>query len=351
MTISHRPAMAFLALCCTLSLAACGQAEQTEQASAQSTAQSQSQGAYPVTIENCGRELTFTQAPERTVSLNQSSTEIQLSLGLADKMVGTATWTDPVLEQLSADNERVPRLADNAASMESVLAQNPDFVTASFPSTLAEKNSGSFEDYKRLGVPAYLAFNQCIKGEEGTGDSERPTKFTIDEVYHEIRDLAAIHGVKEQGDELIQQLQDRLEKAVAGYSTKSEKPLRVVFWFANSESPYVAGGTGASQFVSDSLGLENVYADEAMEWPQVSWEDVAAQNPDILVIGDLTRKSQTAETAAAKIEYLKSNPVTAQMDAVKNDRFIKVAGGDMNPSIRTVDLAEKIQQGVAGFGL
>ena len=73
--------------------------------------------------------------------------------------------------------------------------------------------------------------------------------------------------------------------------------------------------------------------------------------PDIIVMGDLTRKSQTAETADAKIEYLKSNPVTSQMDAVKNERFIKVAGGDMNPSIRTVDLAEKLVAGIEQFGL
>ena len=68
-------------------------------------------------------------------------------------------------------------------------------------------------------------------------------------------------------------------------------------------------------------------------------------------MGDLTRKSQTAETADAKIEHLKSNPVTAEMEAVKNDRFVKVAGGDMNPSIRTVDLTEKLVAGIDEFGL
>ena len=49
---------------------------------------------YPLTIENCGREVTVDAPPQRAVSLNQSSTEILLSLGLADRMVGTATWTD-----------------------------------------------------------------------------------------------------------------------------------------------------------------------------------------------------------------------------------------------------------------
>lgn len=35
-------------------------------------------------------------------SANQSSTEIQLSFGIADKVVGTATWTDPVLSSLES---------------------------------------------------------------------------------------------------------------------------------------------------------------------------------------------------------------------------------------------------------
>ena len=113
----------------------------------------------------------------------------------------------------------------------------------------------------------------------------------------------------------------------------------------------MAGGSGASQFVSDQLGVTNIYSDQKDEWPQVSWEDVADKNPDIIVMGDLTRKSQTADAADEKIAFLKSNAVTAQMDAVKNERFIRVAGGDMNPSIRTVDLTEKLVAGIEQFGL
>lgn len=300
---------------------------------------------FPLTIDNCGHQLTFQAPPKRTVSLNQSSTEIQLSLGVADSMVGTGTWTDPVLPQLEAENEKVERLADNAPSMESVINKEPDLVTASFPSTLSDKTVGSYEKFESLGVPAYLAPNQCGKK---SGDDAPQENFTIDKVYQEIDDLARIHGVPQQGEKLTGELRTRLADAVA---KKPGKPLKVMFWFANAEAPYVAGGSGASQFVSDQLGVVNVYSEQRDEWPQVSWEDVAEKNPDIIVMGDLTRKSQTAETAEAKIEHLKSNPVTAEMDAVKNDRFVKVAGGDLNPSIRTVDLAEKLVDGIEQMGL
>ena len=41
---------------------------------------------YPLTIENCGKEVTFEKAPERTVALGQNSAEILLLLGLEDRM-------------------------------------------------------------------------------------------------------------------------------------------------------------------------------------------------------------------------------------------------------------------------
>ncbi len=320
----------------TPSATSSGSGSSASPASGAASVDSGSTAGFPLTITNCGHKLTFKAPPKRTVSLNQSSTEIQLSLGVGSSMVGTATWTDPVLPNLKAANDKVPRLADNAASLDSVIATNPDFVTASFPSTLTDKVSGGYQKYASLGVPAYLAPNQC--GKE-TADSARSAKFTMNEIYQEVTDLAKIHGVPDKGVELNSQLQKRM---AAVQRKKGSKPITVVFWFANSEAPYVAGGTGASQLVADHLGLTNIYSSQADEWPQVSWEDLAAKNPDIIVMGDLTRKSQTAETAAAKIAYLKKNPVTAQMTAVKENRFIKVAGGDMNPSIRTVDLAEKV---------
>ncbi len=92
--------------------------------------------------------------PQRVVSLNQASTEILLSLGLADRMVGTATWTDPVRENLADANAAVPpRLADNKPSLETVLEANPDFVTASFGSSIGDGGAEGRDQYEKLGVP------------------------------------------------------------------------------------------------------------------------------------------------------------------------------------------------------
>jgi iron complex transport system substrate-binding protein len=127
--------------------------------------------------------------------------------------------------------------------------------------------------------------------------------------------------------------------------------VSVLYWFANAESPYLAGCCGGPGIITRALGLKNVFDDTKAEWPQVGWETVAERDPDVLVIGDLTRKSQTAESAQAKIEFLESNPVTREMTAVKNRRYVALSGAALNPSIRTVEGLEQVADALAEFGL
>ena len=67
---------------------------------------------YPVTLENCGRTVTVKAPPQRAVSINQPASELLLALGLADRMAGTASWSDGVRPDLAADNAKVPVLVD-----------------------------------------------------------------------------------------------------------------------------------------------------------------------------------------------------------------------------------------------
>ncbi|ASU79930.1 ABC transporter substrate-binding protein [Actinopolyspora erythraea] len=320
-------------------LTACGSGSET------SAAQDDAAG-YPRTVENCGREITIEAPPERAVSLNQGSTEILLSLGLADRMVGTATWTDPVLRDLAEANSKVPRLADNAPSYERVLAEEPDFVSASFESTFQEVSSR--DDFAELGVPTYLSSADCVKNNEGDGDGVRGEPLQMSTVYREVEELARVFDVPERGEELVEELRGRLEKASADIDASG---VSMLYWFANKESPYMAGCCGAPGIITEEIGAKNVFDDTKKEWPQINWETVAQRDPDVLVIGDLTRESQTAEEAAQKIEFLENNPVTKHMDAVRDDRYIRLSGAAMNPSIRTVDGVERVAAKLREFGL
>jgi iron complex transport system substrate-binding protein len=265
-------------------------------------------------------------------------------------MVGSATWTDPVRENLAADNERVPRLADNKPSLEVVLDAEPDFVSASFGGTLGPGGVAERGQLEQLGVPNYLSPTDCNgkTDESVNSDGARTQPLEIESVYQEVRDLAAIFDVSERGEEFVAELQERFERASG---TVNASGTSLVYWFADTATPYMAGCCGSSGIITNSVGAENIYSDTTDEWPQVSWESVADRNPTAFVLADLSRRSLAGDALDSKIEFLETNPVTQRLPAVTDKRYIVVNGADLNPSIRTVDGVEKVAAALQGWGL
>ncbi|APY88655.1 ABC transporter substrate-binding protein [Streptomyces alfalfae] len=332
------------ALCCAgvLALTACG-------GPAEEGTAGTAKNGYPVTVASCGEKTEVEAPPRRAVSLDQGSTEILLSLGLADRMVGTGTWTDPVLKHLAKDNAKVERLADRYPAMEKVLSKEPDFVSASFLYTVGKGGVADRAKFTDLGVPVYVSPSDCAgKDNDAGGDGKRVKTLTMDTVYAEVRDLAKVFGVEKRGEKLIAGLKARVTKATEDIDASDTSLL---YWFANSDAPYMAGCCGAPGIITRELDAENVFDDTREEWPQINWETVADRDPDVLVIGDLTRKSQSAESAAAKIRFLESNPATRNLTAVKKKRYVLLSGQAMNPTIRTVDGIEQVAAGLRKFGL
>ncbi len=117
---------------------------------------------YPLTIENCGYKETFTKAPERVVALGQNTVEILLLLGLEDKVKASAFWPTKVLPQLAEQNAKIKTLTVEIPTLESVLAQNPDFVPAQSPLLLGpESKVAKRDDLKTLGVNSYVSPGMC----------------------------------------------------------------------------------------------------------------------------------------------------------------------------------------------
>lgn len=299
---------------------------------------------FPITVQNCGRDVVIDTPPQRAVSLNQGSTEILLSLGLADRMVGSATWTDPVRENLAEDNAKVPQLAVNKPSLETVLDAEPDFVSASFAGTLGPGGVADRDQFDSLGVPTYLAPSDCVGRMSVDTDGPRDEPFTMAAIYQEIRDIARIFDVTERGEELIAELEQRMQ------NSRLDSDADLAYWFSDIRAPYFGGCCGSPGVITDTVGARNIFLDTTDEWPQVSWEVIADRDPDVLVLADLSRRTIDGDALAAKIEFLESNPVTSRLTAVREKRYIVVNGADLNPSIRTVDGTEKVADGLRRLG-
>ncbi|MEZ0165785.1 ABC transporter substrate-binding protein [Kineococcus sp. LSe6-4] len=322
-----------------LALAGCGASEAVP---AQSTATAgEGRTRYPLVLRNGEREVRFEKAPERVVSLDQGSTEILLSLGLADRVVGTASWTDPVLDSVAAENERVPRLADNAPTYEVVLGADSDLVTASFGRHFAEQGGVVTRDrLAETGIASYLSPTDLDDGRSVNGVTKtRTAPLTVDALFTEIRELAQVFDVTQRGEALVADLQRRAAEAVDGVDFGGRT---VAFWFANLDTPYVAGGRGAASLLATSTGLRNVFADQAEDWPSVSWEYVVAADPDVLVLGDLRRDRFPGDRLPDKEEFLRTDPVAGVLSAAQGQRYVALHGAELNPSIRYVDGLAKL---------
>lgn len=300
--------------------------------------------SYPLTIDNCGVQVTFDAPPQRAVSLYQASTEILLSLGLADKMVGTSTWFDPVLPQLAADNERVRRLADNDPSLETVLDVEPDMVTSASAHTFTSAVVAERSRFAQLGIPTYQSPSVCVGAEVDGETVTRTEPLRIDTLFQEITELAQIFDVQEHGAELVAQLRQRLDEVTPSQGGGDDRT--VAFWFSGVKTPYLAGCCAAPGLYAGMAGATNVFADLSEDWPEVSWEALADRDPEVLVLADLSRKRIEGDSMETKKQFLESNPVTKNMTAVINQRYVVMTGSELDPGIREIDAIERLAAGI-----
>lgn len=328
-----------------VTLTGCGASEKVESAGPSTAGEGKT--SYPLTVENCATSQTFESAPARVVSLDQGSTEILLSLGLADRIVGTASWTDPIRENLADANAKVHRLADNAPSYEAVMGTDPTFVTASFGRHFKKEGGvATRERFAETQTRSYLSPTDCEDGRAINGGGKRTRPLVIDALYQEITELAAIFDVPERGARLVADLKQRTAAAVAKVKATG---LTTAFWFADTKSPYLAGGLGSANLLATTVGAKNTFADVADDWPATTWEAVVSRDPDVLVLGDLARNRFPGDRLDDKKAFLDSDPVTRTMGAVQAKRYIALHGAEMNPSIRLVDGIEKLADGLVAL--
>lgn len=295
---------------------------------------------YPLTMTNCGQQVIHSAAPRRAVTLNQSAAEIMIKLGLADRIVGTGYEIYAVPEDMAASYGRIPLLSAPGQEMkhEALLGAQPDFVYSSFASFFTPQQSGSREELHELEVPTYLTEFDCTY-HEAVSDA------SFELLFDEYRDLAAIFDVPSSAERLIEQQRAIVDGGVQTAQGIEGTPTVMWFYSTYAGTPWAAGPGGLPQHVSDLVGVKNVFDDASTKWPEVSWDEVAVRNPDIIVLADLTR-GEPGDTASEKMDLLRSDPLTRELDAVKNGRFIVIPGHYMDPSYGSALAVPALAEGV-----
>jgi iron complex transport system substrate-binding protein len=276
---------------------------------------------YPLTLDNCGTEVTFEEAPERVVTIKSSTLELLLALGLEDRIVGAAFTDGPVPDAYADAAAGIKILSDRVPSQEATLAAEPDLVFAGWESNLTAEGAGDRATLEQLGVHTYVAPAAC------QGDGYRPDPLTFDGVFAGFEEAGAIFGVTDAAGELVAEQRAALEAI-----EPDDAGLTALWYSSGDDQPFVGAGTGAPQMIMEAAGLENVVADVQDSWTSLSWEAVVDANPDVIVLVDAAWN-----TAESKIAKLEGNPATAAMPAVQQGRYVIVDFPATEAGVRNVD--------------
>jgi iron complex transport system substrate-binding protein len=323
-----RAALAALALTSALPLAACG--SDVDASAAEGTSQAAGDG-FPLTVDNCGFEVTLDRAPEHILTVKSSTTEMALALGLADRLVGAAFLDGPVPDEHGADDLRI--LSDKVPGQEAVLGTGADLVYAGWESNFSPDGAGERESLDALGIATYVSPSAC------KAPGYQPDPLTFDTVFDEITEAGRVFGVPDAAADLV--AQQRAELAAVEPDTSG----RTALWYSSGDDiPYVGAGIGAPQMIMDEVGLTNVAADVHDTWTSMGWEEIVAADPDVIVLVDAPWN-----TARSKIDKLEANPATARLTAVRNGRYLQIPFPASEAGVRNVAAARDLAAQLAAL--
>jgi iron complex transport system substrate-binding protein len=273
---------------------------------------------YPLTIDNCGQAVTFDAAPERVVAIKSTATELLLSLGLGDRIVGVGFQDGPLPPHLAMAGAGIPALSDKLPSQEVVLETEPDFVYGGWESNFAADGAGERPTLDALGVDTYVAPAACR--------SIKPAKLTFDRLFADMVELGDVFDVADAAAGLITEQQAVLDTIVP-----DDRGLTALWYSSGTKTPYVGAGSNAPAMIMEALGLTNIYAGVDEGWTSASWEAIVDANPDVIVLVDAAWNS-----AEQKKTLLAENPITRELDAVVSERYLIIPFPASEAGVRNV---------------
>ncbi len=263
---------------------------QNSSSSAPSEALSMSD-TMPVTVtDQLGREVTIEKEPEKIVSGYYISTSLLIALGQQDKLVGIEAKADsrPIYSLAAKELLELPDVGTaKEFNLEGCAALSPDLVI------LPAKLKDSIPALEELGITV-IAVNP---------EDEKLLDEAIDL-------LGKVTGSSEKAEEL----KAFNEKLLSDIDTAlSDVEKQTVYLSSNSSFLAAAGADMYQNTLIENAGGTNVAAElEGNSWADVSYEQILAWNPQVIVIAsdaDYTVDDVLADTNIAEVDAVKNKKV------------------------------------------
>jgi len=322
-----------LALCLVFSVAACGA----------TVAQDPAASSGPVTVKNCGRDVTFDRVPSKVVTNDTGIAEIMFALGLADRMagyvIGSGQTADVASSPFKADWDRVPKLGEKI-NKEVVQGAGAGLVFAGWNYGFSESSGFTPEALKGLGIPSYELTEAC---RNGIG-KQRGIMPPLEALYEDLRNLGRVFGVSARAEELISGYRKQI--AAAGALMEGKPRPKVFLYDSGLDQPFTAGRNAAPQDIIAKAGGANIFGELDDSWTTVGWETVVQANPDVILINDYADGDNN--TPEEKEKFLTGYAPLAGVPAVRDRRFFVLPYAALVESPRNPAAIEAFAKFLAG---
>ena len=297
----------------------------------------------------------------RIISLLASATEMVAALGCLDRMVGRSHECDyppevqvlPVVSTVQIDinvssaqiDAQVKQLAqekrepeDPALKALSIYAIDVDKLQKLRPDVIFTQTQCEVCAVSERDVIQAIA---QLTGLQPLVVSLSP--YRLQDVWEDVLRVGQALGKHDQAQTLVVKYQQRLTDLAVKTSSFGAKPsVAVLEWL----DPLMGAGNWTPELVAYAGG-KHIFGDVGHHTPWVTWEELQAANPDVIVLSPC---GYTLERAIQDVPLLQSHPVWTDLQAVRNGRVYAIDGNQyLNRSgPRLVESAELLARVIWG---
>ncbi|MBB5917891.1 iron complex transport system substrate-binding protein [Nocardia transvalensis] len=318
----RRSILVFAALATVLAATACGSAPAVN---------------GNLTVRNCDREVSF-PSPARRMFVNDSNMiSMALALGAQDQVAAVSSLgrddVGPLRRHYGDAVDHLNQAAPESPSRETVLAQHPDVMVAGWNYGYREATDLTPDSLRQNGIAAYVLTESCRQrsGEQARGLVDPWTALRTD-----LGNLGAITGRTDRASALVAEIDGRLD--ALRRAPRAARPPTVFVFDSAAGTIFSSGRFGGPQAVLDAAGARNALEDVSDSWTTVSWERLAASDPDAIVFVDYP-----PQTFRQKVELLRNKPGIATLRAVAEQRFFNLPYTMWTSGPLNIDAAEQVR--------
>lgn len=280
---------------------------------------------------------------KKIISLLPAATEIVCALGLEEQLVGRSHECDfpvsvkrlPVCSEANFPDglssavidQKVKKLLADALSVYTVKREvikelNPDVVITQAQCEVCAVSLKEVEE----ALENYLDKQARII-------SLQPN--SLEDIFDNIREVATTLEVAAKGDQLIEDLQERVDIVRHKLKFTENKPtVACIEWL----EPLMVSGNWVPELI-DIAGGASVLAEASKHSPFIQWVDIQLQDPEVIIVMPC---GFSIERTLREIDILLQLSGFADLQAVKNNRLYIADGNQYfnRPGPRIVDSIE-----------